>query len=136
MDYNIPPRKQIIRSIASLTAELAPSVVATQGREGYVESGRIMTMQSDGVAAICGASDIPIGVLEYPVFVGDSSRNPELASIVYAGHVRLWSDTPLNAGVKVFSAANGKISSTGTNLVGLTTEKTKVAGWISVRLGF
>jgi hypothetical protein len=71
---------------------------------------------SSGFLALAGASDRELGTVEYPILTGEESGTVRLRTA--EGTTQMVAGGSITAGANVFAAANGKVASTGTVLLG------------------
>lgn len=81
---------------------------------------------SAGVLALAGASDFEIGVMQNPTFSGDTRGTVRLRNSI--GTLPMVAVDAITAGDTVYAAASGKVSATGTIVVGIARTTTTADG--------
>lgn len=81
---------------------------------------------SAGVLALAGSTDVELGVMEMPTFSGDTVGTVHLRTA--EGTEKFVAVDAITAGNPFYAAANGKVSASGTVLLGIALEDTSADG--------
>jgi hypothetical protein len=81
---------------------------------------------SAGDLALAGSTDVELGVMENPTFAGDTVGTVHLRTA--EGTDKFVASDAITAGNAFYAAANGKVASSGTVLIGIALETTTAGG--------